>query len=379
MKLQPTFPFSIHFVLGSMCWGGGASWGEVANHWCFQTAQLNQLNWPLPSIWNKGQVNSCHGGPQQLARSPPLQHPAEKSVSTQVTCNISWRSQLRKDTTSIFRPSISTPNVRTQYQEQRKPSKHIKNADGHPIVFLGHRSNRSSAFEQVITCRIPARARVSKVCCKNLWFGFDKIYLSLLWLLTVLLHAIPAVNQCSDLGRNAAWQVSKLQKCQNWCGKVCKWRLEFWRLALDGICVLAGIQVNTRGRQKAHHVIKSVCEFYSEFCCVILRAGLVIVCQACDGHIFWQLDVPWSGTTVQHTAPMRCDAMRCRKTNIWGAALCIHLRMEKREMSWISHDISMFFVLTFRIPHNLEVVKVLKPPIGRLWGPSAWFERLSFA
>ena len=308
-----------------MCWGGGASWGEVANHWCFQTAQLNQLNWPLPSIWNKGQLNSCHGGPQQLARSPPLQHPAEKSVSTQVTCNISWRIQLRKDTRSIFRPSISTPNVRTQYQEQRKPSKHIKNADGHPIVFLGHRLNRSSAFEQFITCRIPARARVSKVCCKNLWFGFDKIYLSLLWLLKILLHAIPAVNQCSDLGRNAAWQVSKLQKCQNWCGKVCKWRLEFWRLALDGICVLAGIQVNTRGRQKAQKkmMLLSFAEIYwnqliscHHVCLwilfrILLRHSQGGLCDSVPSLRRAHFLAAWRALKRYHGTPHCTHAMRC--------------------------------------------------------------------
>lgn len=40
---------------------------------------------PFETFWSKRQLNSCHGGPQQSARSPPLQHPAEKSIGTQVT------------------------------------------------------------------------------------------------------------------------------------------------------------------------------------------------------------------------------------------------------------------------------------------------------
>lgn len=86
-----------------------------------------------------------------------------------------------------------------------------------------------------------------------------------------------------------------------------------------------------------------------------LRAGLLIVCQACDGHIFWQLDVPWSCTTEPHhcTHAMRCHAMpnnqhlgsrTVHPPSNGGTRNVLDIR--------ISHHVSIFFVLAYRIPHK---------------------------
>lgn len=178
-------------------WGGGASWDESANHRCFKRcsppfeastttlhlkqASAEQLSWRSPTV---GEVTTTSASCGKVYK-----------YTSDLQYNISWRSLLRKDTTSIFRPSISTlsPKCEDPISSVTKAIQHIKNADCLPIVFLGHRSNWLSEFEQFITCSVPARPRVSEVCCKNHWFGFHTICFSRSYCMQFVL-----CNQCSD-------------------------------------------------------------------------------------------------------------------------------------------------------------------------------------